>query len=114
MIIDWQRINSFADPDSPEDQEWLKGMIQDLITDNDEKMSHLQALIQDPKQEELRALLHQIKGVCANFGIVKMQSAAAEGEKSIKESKLDAGLNFAKELPALWKEAKEELSKKYS
>lgn len=114
MIIDWQRIDSFADPDSPEDQEWLKGMIQDLITDNDEKMGHIQALIQNPKQEELRALLHQIKGVCANFGIVKMQAAAAEGEKFIKEANLDAGLNFAKELPSLWNEAKKELSQKYS
>ena len=30
MNVDWERIETFASDDNPEDMEWLKGMIKTL------------------------------------------------------------------------------------
>jgi HPt (histidine-containing phosphotransfer) domain-containing protein len=113
MIIDWNRIQSFADENDPEDKEWLMGMVETLISNTEERLVELDALLTSRDTEGLRSLLHQLKGVAANFGLVLMQENCVEAESKVKSLDIDAAVRIAGRLREIWKKTRTEIDRRY-
>ncbi len=113
-IIDWSRLKTFADEDEPEDMEWLREMLATLIENTITELQELHKLIEQKNGVELKPLLHQIKGVAANFGLTKLQEASAHAESLLKNGELEASIKEALTLEAIWEETKQKLVQKYN
>ncbi len=111
MLIDWSRIEILDDPDEPD---WLKGIIKDLVIDIDTKILEISSLIEKNEADKLRALLHQMKGVSGNFGFMQFHEICLNSETFLKEGKHSSGYSRAKDLFEIWKSTKAELNKKFN
>ncbi|MCB1189851.1 MAG: Hpt domain-containing protein [Leptospiraceae bacterium] len=112
-IIDWSRLATFADEDDPEDMEWLEEMLSTLIGNTATRLQELRQLIEDKNGAELKPLLHQIKGVAANFGLTKLQEVSAHAETLLKNGELDESIKESLTLQSIWEETQKELIEKY-
>ena len=113
MNVDWERIQSFASEDDPEDMEWLLGMLQTLIDNTEERLTELNSYIESNEIEKIRAHLHQLKGVAANFGLTNFHKVCMEAEGLIKEDKVSEALEECAKLPGIWQATRKELEEKY-
>lgn len=114
MNIDWSRLETFADEDDPEDMEWLKEMLTTLLENTASRLNELYLCIESKNYPDLQPLLHQIKGVAANFGLLKLQKAAANAEALAKDEEFEESIKEAQTLQEIWNEAKQELIGKYN
>ncbi|MEM7184396.1 MAG: Hpt domain-containing protein [Spirochaetota bacterium] len=113
MNVDWERIQSFASEDDPEDMEWLLGMLQTLIENTEERLSELDSYTKGNEVEKVRAHLHQLKGVAANFGLTNFHKTCLEAETMIKEEQVTQALTECSKLPGIWQDTRKELEDKY-
>lgn len=113
MNVDWQRIESFADEDDPEDVEWLKDMLKSLIENTEERLGELNDFAQQRNFEKIRTHLHQLKGVAANFGLNNFRQTCIRAESMVIEGQQEESLIECQKLPPIWLETKKELQTKY-
>lgn len=112
MYVNWKRINSFIDIESEEDQKWLKTSILDLIGNFNDKLEQIRTLLDKNDLPQIQSILHQMKGVAANFGLEDIAHTTLQCETLLKENKFtEAELNI-KSLYPIWKETHTELESK--
>lgn len=112
MNVDWERINSFITEDNEEEREWLKEMIGSLLENYEERLKELDELFLSKDNEKLKSLLHQMKGVVANFGLEKLRLLTIKAEDLSKEGKVDESISVSKQFREIWIETKKELKEK--
>lgn len=112
MNVDWDRINSLISEDDPEELEWLKEMLTSLLENFEERLGELDILIASPEQAKLASLLHQMKGVTANFGLESLRSKIVTAEGHAKNNQINEAINISKELRSIWQETRKELKSK--
>ncbi len=112
MNVDWERINSFITEDSEEEKEWLKEMITSLLENYEERLKDLNLIFDSKDNVALKSLLHQMKGVVANFGLEKLRQMTIIAEDLCKEGKTEESISIAKEFEPVWQETKKELKEK--
>ncbi|MCB1178563.1 MAG: Hpt domain-containing protein [Leptospiraceae bacterium] len=113
MNVDWSRVESLADMDDPDDVEWLKEMIASLIEDLDSKCVEIKDIISKKSIKDLQSILHQIKGVAANFGLSNVQKCSSDGELAAKSGDLDTSIKEASKIEGIWQDTKKELLVKF-
>lgn len=114
MLVDWDRISLLADPNDPEDQAWLQETMANLSSDINEKVSGLNSLYTNKAWEELKASLHQMRGVASNFGLTELANLSNQAEDSIRNSEFAKTNDLVQKIQKVWLETKEELQKKFS
>jgi HPt (histidine-containing phosphotransfer) domain-containing protein len=115
MNVDWERINSLlSDVNDPEEIEWLKEMVINLITDFEKNLSELSTYTPDTENQKITSMLHLMKGVTANFGLENVLKVIKEAESLSKEKKSREALELAKSLDSIWVDTKSELKSKLS
>ncbi len=113
MEVDWSRIESLADLDDPEDRAWLQEMVESLRLDFESKIEQIVELVDKKNLKDIQSILHQIKGVSANFGLAKIQKCAADGEIAAKSGNLETAIAEANKISSLWNLANKELQSKF-
>jgi HPt (histidine-containing phosphotransfer) domain-containing protein len=113
MIVDWSRIEVLADPDDPDDMEWLKETVRDLAVDIDKRLTEISDFVQKNENENLKATIHQLKGVASNFGLMQVFDICVLAEALLKEEKTQDGYEETKKLPDTWASTRIELRKKF-
>ncbi|MDX1959198.1 MAG: Hpt domain-containing protein [Leptospiraceae bacterium] len=113
MLVDWERVKTIADPDNPDDKEWLLEMIQSLEEDINQKVEELSGLYINGDLAKLQASLHQVKGVSANFGLIELQQLSFQAETEVKAKNLSGSEVFLNKIPILWEETLQELRRKF-
>jgi HPt (histidine-containing phosphotransfer) domain-containing protein len=113
MLIDWSHIKTIADPDNPDDIEWLKEMILTLENDFSERLVELRSFIDEKNNSKLQSLLHQIKGVSANFGLDELKQISTRGEAAAKVTNLSEAIIEGEKIFEVWEKTKVELQKKF-
>lgn len=113
MLVDWERISLLADPSDPSDQEWLKETIVNLASDLNARISNMDSTTQQKNWEELKASLHQMRGVASNFGLSKLADLSTHAEDSIRNSEFEKASNLVQEISKVWQETKRELQQKF-
>jgi HPt (histidine-containing phosphotransfer) domain-containing protein len=114
MEVDWSRIESLADLDDPEDKAWLQEMLESLCLDFESKIKEIAEIVDSKNLKDLQSIMHQIKGVSANFGLTKIQKCAADSEMAAKSGNLDVAISEAQKISSLWNLANKELQTKFS
>lgn len=112
MNVDWERINSFIDEDNEEERDWLKEMIGTLISNYEERLTDLNEIIKKQDKEGLISLLHQMKGITANFGLEKLRQITLSAESLAKGNNVSASILETQNLFKVWEETKSELKTK--
>lgn len=113
MLINWSRIESFISEDSPEEIEWLKGMIKTLIDNLNARLDELDQITQQKDDQKLKALLHQIKGVAANFGLDEFQNTTIKAESEVKNGDVQTSIKTSLLLRGIWENTKRDILAKY-
>ena len=113
MNVNWDRIESFASLDDPEEVEWLKDMIVSLIDNMKDRLAELEGVKKNPDATKSQSVLHQIKGVAANFGLENLQKLAAEAELKAKEGDIQSAITIADGIAPSWEDAKQELTDRF-
>jgi HPt (histidine-containing phosphotransfer) domain-containing protein len=113
MNVDWERINSFITDDDPEELAWLKDMIVSLIGNYEERLAELDAIAISKNNEDLTSLLHQMKGLVANFGLEAIRNITIEAEALSKENKFDESIAVTRKIRPVWVDTKKELANKF-
>ncbi|MCB1159842.1 MAG: Hpt domain-containing protein [Leptospiraceae bacterium] len=113
MYVDWTRIKSFANEDDPEDLEWLKSMIQNLFENTLERLNELDSLMENRDLAKIQSLLHQLKGVAANFGLVILQNQCIRAETEAKEGNQEKSIEESKKIRGIWEDTRIELQNRY-
>lgn len=114
MFVNWERISLLADPNDPDDQIWLADTMKNLALDLDEKIAQALRLAQENNIEELKANLHQMKGVAANFGFELLAKQASEAEDYFRNSHFEKGKELVSQLKTTWENTRQELKTKFS
>lgn len=114
MNIDWSRIESLADINDPEDKAWLLEMIESLRVDFETKVTQIEEYKQNKNIKDLQSLLHQIKGVSANFGLMDIHYCSADAEIAAKTGNWEKALELAQKIQPLWLQADAEFQKKFN
>lgn len=109
MLVNWVRIEAFVDKSSEEDLLWLKTSIADLIQNLDGKRKQINSLMANSDYSLIQPILHQIKGVAANFGLEDFCNVAREAETLLKENQIKEFLSIMDRLSTLWESTKSEL-----
>jgi HPt (histidine-containing phosphotransfer) domain-containing protein len=112
MNVDWERINSFIDEENEEERDWLKDMIGTLISNYEERLAELNEIIKKQDNEGLISLLHQMKGITANFGLEKLRQITLSAESLAKGNNHNASVLEAQNLFTTWEVTKAELKSK--
>ncbi len=112
MNVDWSRIDSFIDVDNEEEQEWLKDMIQTLISNYEERLVELEEFTAKKDNPGLIGLLHQMKGITSNFGLDALRKIIQQAETFAKANNLETALIETAKLAPVWQETKSELKLK--
>lgn len=113
MILDWSRLNGLKQGDEEEDRLWLEDMIRSLRKNMNVRLDNIKSYAAQRKSEELRAELHQTKGVAANFGLAALQAKVTEAEAKLKQGDLATCLTLCEDLPDIWEKTKTELKTKF-
>ncbi|EPG74513.1 Hpt domain protein [Leptospira fainei serovar Hurstbridge str. BUT 6] len=113
MLIDWSRLESLKQGDDEEDKLWLEEMVRSLRKNMNSRLENIKSFVAEQKPNELKAELHQTKGVAANFGLIGLQISVTDAETKLKEGDLPGSLKLCAELPELWEKTKMELAPKF-
>ncbi|XDD48145.1 Hpt domain-containing protein [Leptospira sp. WS39.C2] len=98
----------------PEDQAWLKEMINSLLENMATRVENLERLMQTKDPKDLQSELHQIKGVAANFGLAALSEVVIKAESLAKAGEIDSSITEGKKIASVWDSTKQELEKKFS
>lgn len=113
MLVDWTRIDALMDGDDPSDLEWIKDMISTLFENMSVRMENLNIFSLKSEADKLKAELHQIKGVAANFGLQDLYDLVFDAETKVKTGYLPDAISLTPKILDVWKKTKTELEKKY-
>ena len=112
MNVDWDRINSFINTEDAEELEWLKDMIQTLISNYEERLVEMNEIIKNKDNSQLTSMLHQMKGITANFGLETLKQITQQAETFSKADNIDLSIIETSKLSPIWQETKVELKTK--
>jgi HPt (histidine-containing phosphotransfer) domain-containing protein len=108
--INWERVNTFADMNDPEDLEWLRETAKELVVSMNQKLETINSLLTTPDREALVSICHQIKGVSSNFGLDSVYEICLNAEKILKTDAWESSLPILANLNTIWIDSSEELS----
>lgn len=108
--INWERVNTFADMNDPEDLEWLRETAKELVVSMNQKLETINSLLTTPDREALVSICHQIKGVSSNFGLDAVYEICLNAEKILKTDTWESSLPILANLNTIWINSSEELS----
>jgi HPt (histidine-containing phosphotransfer) domain-containing protein len=109
-IINWERVNTFADMNDPEDLEWLRETTKELIVSMNQKLETINSLLATPDRDALNSICHQIKGVSSNFGLDAVYEICLHAEKLLKTDSWESSIPVLANLKTVWLRTSEELS----
>jgi hypothetical protein len=110
--INWDRVQTFADLNDPNDLDWLKGTVKELQENMELKIGIIDGLVLEPNRDSLLSVCHQIKGVTSNFGLDKINDVSVKAEAILKTDNWIESITLLKSLKILWKDANTEIIKK--
>ncbi|MCE9501063.1 MAG: Hpt domain-containing protein [Leptospira sp.] len=113
MYIDWSRIESFVDGDSPEDQKWIKEMMESLKENLQEKIGLIKNHISSGNEKGLLSELHSVKGATANFGLTELNRVVSEAERIMQNGDFIEACTESGKIEGIWIETLAELEKKF-
>jgi HPt (histidine-containing phosphotransfer) domain-containing protein len=106
LEVDWSRIDSLADRKDPKDLEWLQEILQTLYENMVTRLDNVKKYSEQKDAKNLRAELHQIKGVTANFGLNNLHELVQSAEAEVKSGQLENSLKNYEKIAASWERAK--------
>lgn len=113
-LINWSRIESLIDGDTEEDLQWMRDMIQTLVSNMDTRLENILKSSNSKDWTALKSELHQMKGVAANFGLTTLTEKVVSAENLLKHDKGSEAIPLCSELPALWTDTLKELKTRFS
>ena len=82
------------------DQASLNEMMGGLMEKVDEIITHTNGAMHAHDMDTIRARMHELKGMCGNFGLQELSLIAEHAEKAVKEGQIDTLPDVLSALPA--------------
>jgi HPt (histidine-containing phosphotransfer) domain-containing protein len=101
------------DGDDPSDLDWIKDMISTLFKNMSDRMDNLVDFSLNHKHDKLKAELHQIKGVAANFGLKDLYDLVLDAETKVKNGIFSEATILIPKVLDTWDATKLELESQY-